>query len=109
MTDVNTGGIGLCARNGFYGFGFKSLGHLEHQEMTHIPPSQEQNKPKSIFSCNFNFNYSFRDDLNLICPGSSTRWDLEKKVDPVSLSVYIRNRNELYTMVVESALARLYF
>lgn len=32
-----------------------------------------------------------------------------KKVDPVSLSVYIRNRNELYTVDVDSALAQLYF
>lgn len=45
-----------------------------------------------LFSAIAIFNYPFRDNLNLICPGFSTRQD-SIKVDPVSLSVYLYNRN----------------
>lgn len=43
--------------------------------------------------------------MNLMCPGFSTRRD-SIKVDPVSLSVYLYNKN---FNVMESVVAVLYF
>lgn len=59
------GGLGRCGRNGFCGFPFKILSHLERQEITHIPlPRNKINPNPSSFSLcpvvstTNHFNYS---------------------------------------------------